>query len=430
LSARRRSEALQHEKVTTTPPPLARRSPEPQQSVEARASAPAVRNSPRQLEAVTPTRSCCRRKTVPEVTAKAMPETPRGSPELRRLEARAAARLGPPRGVSKEVETPPATRGCFEARTAARLWAPRQSRELVGAPFATKGGHEAVGERLVLSGSPTKFTLTEVSSSPQTVRPPRAESEGPPSPSDRGLSALFEADASETACLIALRSRSAVCPRPSAPEDEVPTAKPTSTRARNSLSVPQALCKVRSPSSERARSKIDAAVEVSRSRSPAPQFLSLMPQEAVVPTDEDPFALRRFTSQQATWHSQALVELQQGAKASCWMWYVMPTPPHIVNGIEKGSANNMKFALRSDEEAHAYLSFQANGVDLRDNYFEIVRALREQLAKGKMPFQRGDIPKMRSNIALFERISREARDTELHALLQEVIALVRAREKT
>jgi len=153
-----------------------------------------------------------------------------------------------------------------------------------------------------------------------------------------------------------------------------------------------------------------------------------MPKRACTPTESDPYALRRFTTQQSVFHPQALAELQQGAKATCWMWWIMPTPPHIVNGIERGSANNITYAIRSEQEARAYLSFQTDGVDLRRNYIEIVLALRDQLAKDTMPFGR-DVAKMRSSLAFFAKTALDLSDTELSSLILDVIGALNAYDK-
>lgn len=106
------------------------------------------------------------------------------------------------------------------------------------------------------------------------------------------------------------------------------------------------------------------------------------------------------------------------------MWYTIPTPPHIVNGIEKGSPNNKKYALRNDEEVRAYLSFKAQGVDLRQNYLNMMQLVKEQLSHGKMPFGRMDEPKLRSSLKLFSRVVREDADTQLFELLCEVLELL------
>lgn len=109
------------------------------------------------------------------------------------------------------------------------------------------------------------------------------------------------------------------------------------------------------------------------------------------------------------------------------MWFVVPTPPHVVNGIEKGSLNNCKFSIRSDEEARAYLNFRADGVELRSNYIEVMEALREQLLLGRMPFGRMDEPKLKSSVRLFERIADEGSDEELHAVTSEILDLLQLR---
>lgn len=106
------------------------------------------------------------------------------------------------------------------------------------------------------------------------------------------------------------------------------------------------------------------------------------------------------------------------------MWFELPAPPHIVNGIEKGSTKNCKYALRSDDEVRAYLSYTADDVNLRRNYMSLVGELRQQLRVGRMPFGRMDLPKLMSSLKLFERISRESDDIELHSLLIDVLGMI------
>lgn len=136
----------------------------------------------------------------------------------------------------------------------------------------------------------------------------------------------------------------------------------------------------------------------------------------------DPFRLRRFTDQQRTAQPRAIGEIRKGQRESCWMWYVLPTPPHLVNGVEQGSANNAKYALRSDEEVRAYLDFRADGVDLRANYLATMGALRDTLTSSRNPFERMEEPKVRSSLKLFERISREDADQELNDVIRDVMA--------
>lgn len=139
------------------------------------------------------------------------------------------------------------------------------------------------------------------------------------------------------------------------------------------------------------------------------------------------FRLQRFTEAQKQTYQKALIEIRAGRKSSCWMWYVIPTPPHIVNGVEKGSSINRKFALRSDDEVKAYLAFEADGVSLRRNYLEIMTAVRDQLRSGTAPNSlvgSFDLPKLASSAALFERVTRDDGDTELNNILAEVLSLL------
>eukprot|EP01080_Neovahlkampfia_damariscottae_P006950 gene6950-11112_t len=125
---------------------------------------------------------------------------------------------------------------------------------------------------------------------------------------------------------------------------------------------------------------------------------------------DDPHDLKRYTSEQAYCFTRALSEIQQGSKRSCWMWYVLPTAPWIVNGVERGSWTNKEYALRGDDAAVAYLKFERDGVHLGKNYFKIMSAIAEQLESGNdvvdlMGFL--DAPKLVSNVELFERITRD-----------------------
>lgn len=96
------------------------------------------------------------------------------------------------------------------------------------------------------------------------------------------------------------------------------------------------------------------------------------------------------------------------------------------NNREFGSCLNRKYAIRSDDEARAYLCHQPRGVNLRSNYFDIMVALRDQLRAGKAArsvIGSFDEPKLESSVLMFEQISREV-DKELNSLLVEVADLM------
>jgi len=113
------------------------------------------------------------------------------------------------------------------------------------------------------------------------------------------------------------------------------------------------------------------------------------------------------------------------------MWYVIPTPPHIVKNVERGSADNRKYALRSDDEVRAYLEFAADGIDLRSHYLEIMSAVRNQLRTGKKVVSllgKLSAPKLLSSARLFERVVRSSSDKELHAVLCEILEFLEAED--
>ncbi|CAJ1359207.1 unnamed protein product [Effrenium voratum] len=129
----------------------------------------------------------------------------------------------------------------------------------------------------------------------------------------------------------------------------------------------------------------------------------------------DSHPLRRFSVPQKTVYSRALREIGNGQKESCWMWFLIPTPPYVVDGKERGSIRNQRYALRSDEEVREYLRFEEDGVNLRDNYLGLMRAIREQLRNGcKAIGLLGvvDEPKLRSSAS------------RLHGVLVEVQQLI------
>mmetsp|Transcript_174 Transcript_174/g.413 ORF Transcript_174/g.413 Transcript_174/m.413 type:complete len:312 (+) Transcript_174:44-979(+) len=147
-----------------------------------------------------------------------------------------------------------------------------------------------------------------------------------------------------------------------------------------------------------------------------------------VPRKGDTYDLARFTDAQKEndTFDRALKEIQGGRKTSCWMWFVIPSPPHMKNNIEHGSSLNRRYAIRSDEEARAWLSYEADGVDLRANYYAILEALSEHLVAGKAAksvIGSFDEPKLASSILFFERITRNE-DNELNTLLVKIAGLM------
>eukprot|EP00929_Paragymnodinium_shiwhaense_P006394 TRINITY_DN10972_c0_g1_i1.p1 TRINITY_DN10972_c0_g1~~TRINITY_DN10972_c0_g1_i1.p1 ORF type:complete len:221 (+),score=33.59 TRINITY_DN10972_c0_g1_i1:57-665(+) len=152
------------------------------------------------------------------------------------------------------------------------------------------------------------------------------------------------------------------------------------------------------------------------------------PKRSLGRGDPVPEGLRRFTVPQKLTFPRALSEIKDGAKRSCWMWYMLPTAPYMVGGVEMGSSRNKTYALRSDREVLDYLEFEADNVSLRRNYLQMMLAVRDQLAAGTSAVTLMgplDEPKLRSSVKLFARVTREAgKDAELHGVLAEVLELL------
>jgi uncharacterized protein (DUF1810 family) len=75
----------------------------------------------------------------------------------------------------------------------------------------------------------------------------------------------------------------------------------------------------------------------------------------------DPFDLQRFVDAQTPVYPRVLVELRQGRKQSHWMWFIFPQLAGLGH-----RAMARRFALRSRDEALAYLGHAVLGPRLRE----------------------------------------------------------------
>ena len=149
---------------------------------------------------------------------------------------------------------------------------------------------------------------------------------------------------------------------------------------------------------------------------------------AACPDEGDPYDLRtRFVLTQREHFTAALSEIRAGRKHGHWSWFVWPTPPHVVDGVELGSAMNRRHALRDGADdtdgvaaARAFLTFPrtTEGVGLRDNYLAMTTAIAERLeqpgASARALVGAADEPKLRSSLRLFARVSHGGFDGDVH----------------
>jgi uncharacterized protein (DUF1810 family) len=119
----------------------------------------------------------------------------------------------------------------------------------------------------------------------------------------------------------------------------------------------------------------------------------------------DPFHLQRFLDAQADVYGDVLAELRVGRKTSHWMWFVFPQ----FRGLGH-SPTAERFAIRSLEEARAYLAHNLLGARLRE-----CTALVNQVAGRSIEeiFGFPDHLKFRSSVTLFLQASSSGDDQQL-----------------
>ncbi len=151
----------------------------------------------------------------------------------------------------------------------------------------------------------------------------------------------------------------------------------------------------------------------------------------------DAFNLKqRFIKTHRRYFPQALEEIKHGSKRSCWSWYIFPTGPWVVNGVERGSYTNQLYALRDhppnqhrgEDAARAFLTFPTvQGVCLRENYIRMMTEVGNQLESGITATQLVggiDKPKLQSSLVLFELASRGF-DQEVNAVCRRALTLMK-----
>jgi uncharacterized protein (DUF1810 family) len=107
--------------------------------------------------------------------------------------------------------------------------------------------------------------------------------------------------------------------------------------------------------------------------------------------------LDRFIIAQENEYERALSEIVNGKKVSHWMWYIFPQFQGL--GL---SSTSVFFAIKSIEEAQAYLNHIVLGVRLK----EISKALLIHKAKSANEiFGRPDDMKLKSCMTLFSSVS-------------------------
>ena len=152
----------------------------------------------------------------------------------------------------------------------------------------------------------------------------------------------------------------------------------------------------------------------------------------------DLFRIRaRFLPPHRAMFAGAIAEIDVGRKVGHWSWYLFPSAPHVVHGVERGSPKNREFALRDlppntlvgVDAAAAYIALPpVDGVSLRRNYIAMMDAVSRQLERGVSPLELVgslDDPKLRSSLRLFAALSKDGVDPEVHRACMRCLRLLR-----
>ena len=112
---------------------------------------------------------------------------------------------------------------------------------------------------------------------------------------------------------------------------------------------------------------------------------------------EDTF--NRFITAQQNVYETALSEIKKGRKESHWMWYIFPQ----IDGLGR-TALSKEYAIKSKEEAIAYLSHEILGVRLIEISNELLKT-DNLTAEQIVGFP--DVLKLKSSMSLFALIQND-----------------------
>lgn len=134
----------------------------------------------------------------------------------------------------------------------------------------------------------------------------------------------------------------------------------------------------------------------------------IQPSEAQATAMNDRFNLSRFVDAQRDVYAQACAELRAGRKTGHWMWFLFPQ----IAGLG-ASATSRHYAIRSLDEARAYLADSILGPRLRE-ICRIVCGVEGRTAHEI--FGSPDDMKLRSSMTLFAHAAPD--NAEFLAVLQ------------
>ena len=122
-----------------------------------------------------------------------------------------------------------------------------------------------------------------------------------------------------------------------------------------------------------------------------------MSNASKAPGADDPYDLRRFVQAQQGDYERALAEVQSGDKRTHWIWYIFPQLAGLAF-----SSTSKRYAIKSLDEARAYLDHPILGPRLRECAEAVVRL---EGRSAREIFGSPDDLKLRSCATLFACVS-------------------------
>jgi uncharacterized protein (DUF1810 family) len=125
--------------------------------------------------------------------------------------------------------------------------------------------------------------------------------------------------------------------------------------------------------------------------------------------------LMEFVDNQKEDYATALKEIKNGEKSSHWIWYIMPQE-------QNSRQNNFRLNIRKAKE---YLKLNQDGIDLGNNYLEIMKEVEKQLfEKGIQPLVlmggEPDDRKLTHSVELFFAATHKSKDGSIEKEIYQV----------
>eukprot|EP00930_Biecheleria_cincta_P037153 TRINITY_DN25494_c0_g1_i1.p1 TRINITY_DN25494_c0_g1~~TRINITY_DN25494_c0_g1_i1.p1 ORF type:complete len:172 (+),score=22.44 TRINITY_DN25494_c0_g1_i1:78-593(+) len=147
--------------------------------------------------------------------------------------------------------------------------------------------------------------------------------------------------------------------------------------------------------------------------------------------DEEKIGLQRYVDAQSgmgpgSSYATALVEMCDGEKKGCWIWYIFP---QFLDPGRASSTNNQTYQLHSKEEVTAYLKHEVLGARLVEISKAVSRALESAPALRVMGGS-VDAKKLHQSVTCFHKAAADAGMESEANLFHRILVQIHSRPYT